>query len=108
MWIPLRPTEPEPDAQKAQKLEEMIVILRKVRVHTIRAHPGRAQVRTTLRVVIRGLYSRDWHGYCDRRYSRKSIVTVKGRLGSVTTISLGPSNSSDRRLARLGLVASYS
>ncbi|TYJ55217.1 hypothetical protein B9479_004047 [Cryptococcus floricola] len=29
MWIPLRPVEDEVDAEKAQKLEEMIVILRK-------------------------------------------------------------------------------
>jgi hypothetical protein len=30
LWIPLRPIEEEDDAEKAQKLEEMIVMLRKV------------------------------------------------------------------------------
>jgi hypothetical protein len=30
MWIPLRPVEEETDPEKAQKLEELIVILRKV------------------------------------------------------------------------------
>ena len=32
LWIPLKPLEEEADPEKAQKLEEMIVILREVRI----------------------------------------------------------------------------
>jgi hypothetical protein len=72
MWIPLRPIEEERDPEKAQKLEEMIVILRKVStLSLLRAGAeqlGRAQVRQAMR--HRFLFIRSHH-HIHRRHSRR-------------------------------------
>jgi hypothetical protein len=51
LWIPLRPLEEERDPEKAQKLEEMIAILRKVSILIRQVADQKAEVKYAKRCL---------------------------------------------------------